>query len=103
MTALYSHLRGQPATKRKADQRRPFAGQRFEDLKIEMHEIIDGVEILRPRRIPEPGTSRRNDFSMSPEQFEKAGRRIDGLEAMQQQDLRTRAPSQEFELDPAHR
>jgi len=68
-----------------------------------MYEVVDSVEVPRPRRVSKPGTGWRDNFAVPPEKFEKASLWIDGLKAVQQQDLTTRAASHDFELDPAHR
>ncbi len=67
-----------------------------------MDEVVDGLEIGRPRRAAEAGMRRRDDLGVLAEQVEKRRPRVDGLQAVQQQDGSTSAAAQHFQLDSPH-
>ena len=75
----------QPAAERQPDQRDPLERQLVEQRQIEMHEIIDRVEIGRPLRVAEARRGRRDDLGLAAEQVEKPRVRMDRVHAVQQQ------------------
>ncbi len=82
MAARRSHLGSEPAAEGEAEQRQPLARQRIEQGEMEMHQVVDRVEILRPRRVTEPGSRRGDDFDMPPQKIEKRRFGVDGIEAV---------------------
>src|SRR5271156_1492035 len=67
-----------------------------------MHQVVNRIEILRPRRLAKARTRRRDYFTVPAEEFEEARSRIHGLEAVQQQHRPACAASRNLELDTAH-
>ena len=64
-----------------------------------MHQVVHGLEVGGARREAEAGMRWRDDLGGAAEQIEKARPRVDGLQAVQDQDGPTRAPAQHFQLD----
>ena len=67
-----------------------------------MHQVVDGVEVGRPRRVAESGMRRRDDLGMRGQQIEERRVRVHRVQAVQQQDRRTLALAQDLEVDAAH-
>ena len=68
-----------------------------------MHQVIEGVEVGRPRRVSEPRMRGCNDLVMRRKQIEEWRLRIHRVQSMQQQDRRPRSLAQDFEVDATHR
>src|SRR6516165_9906508 len=103
MAARRRDLRGEPAAEREAEQGDLVAQQRVECGEVEMYQIVDRVEILGPRRLPEARGGGRDYLALPAEQIEKRCRGVDRIEAVQHQDRTPGAASQHFKLDPLHR
>jgi len=99
MAASDRNLRCEPAAERKPDECHLLVRQRIQHFEVEMHEVIDRVEVLRPRRLPKPWSRWRYDLAVAAQQLEEPSVGINGLKAMQQQDRAAGAAAHGFELD----
>ena len=77
--------------------------QRLEHVEIEVHEIVDRVEAVRPRGMAEAGVRGRDDLRVPAEPIQKRRLRVDVLEAVEQQHRPAGASAQHLELDAADR
>ena len=93
-------LRRQPAAEGQPEQCDPLVGQFVEDGEIEMHQIVDRVEIGRPPGVAEPGRGRGDDLGIAAEQVEERRLRVHRVHAVQQEDGRAGAVTQHLQLDP---
>ncbi len=92
----------EPAAEGKPDEGRLVAWQRLEHGEMEMDEVVDGVEIRRPRRLAKAGGGGCRDLGMPAEEVEKRRPRVDRVEAVQHQDRMPGAAPQHLELDPGY-
>src|SRR5207237_9598170 len=72
VAARNRELRRQPAAERKADQRRLLPRQVFENLQVEMHEVVYRVEILGPRGMAKARSGRCDHLALPGEKIDKA-------------------------------
>src|SRR6266849_5360403 len=100
MAACRADLRGEPAAEGEPEQRHLVARQRVESGEIEMHQVIDRIEILGSRGLAEPGMRRDDELAIATEKNENGRLGIDRIEAVQYQDRTPLATTQHFELDP---
>src|SRR5712691_4000949 len=103
MAACRANLRGEPTAEGEPEQRHLVVRQRVESCEIEMHQVIDRIEILGSRRMAEPGMCRDDELAVAAEKIEKGRLGIDRVEAVQYEDRTPLAPTQHFELDPVDR
>jgi hypothetical protein len=101
MAAHSSDLGGQPATDGAADQSELLVRQRLDQVEIEVHKVIHGVEVGGPRRMDEAGMRRRDDLGVRGQQFDEARIGINRARTVQQQDRMACALAQNFQLDAA--
>src|SRR5262249_50884014 len=73
-----------------------------EDCEVEVHEVIDRVEILGPGRMAKAWRGRCRDLAMAAEKIEKDRLGTDCVEAVQGQDRAPDAAAHHFELDPLY-
>src|ERR1700722_6428124 len=68
-----------------------------------MYQIVHGVEVSGPRRVAKTRMRRRDDLGARSKQIEERPFRVHRVQAMQQQDRRTRALAQDLEVDATYR
>jgi hypothetical protein len=76
--------------------------QGLEQVEIEMDQIVDGVEVGRPRRVTESRMRGCDDLAVRGKHIEERRLRVHRVQAMQQQDRRPVALAQDFEVDAAY-
>src|SRR5262245_61290306 len=103
MAALHRDFRGEPAPEGQPHHRDFLVGQRLEDVEIEVHEIVHGLEIPGALRVAESGMRRGDDLGAPAEQIEKRRPRVDALHAVQEQHRPAGAPAHHLQLDASDR
>src|SRR4051812_14404675 len=98
----HRQLRRQPAAEGGADQRHLRCGQRFEEGGVEIQQVVDTLEILRPRGAAEAGMGGGEHRRPAAQQFEEPRPRLRLLEAMQEYQGRPLATAQQLEVDAVH-
>src|SRR5438477_5793936 len=87
-------LEGKPAAKGRADQRRIMQVEAFDQVEIEIGDVVDTAEPRRARRRVETGMARRDDPAMLRQPVEKRAVLCDIVAAMQKQQRRPGAGDQ---------
>src|SRR5262249_42382720 len=103
MAARRGDFGSEPAAKREPNQSDLSGGQHIKRGEIEMHQVVNRVEILVPRRVAKAGGRGCNNLAVASEQLEKRRLPIDCLKTVEQEDRVTRAATQNFEFDSVHR
>src|SRR5262245_35777903 len=101
VAGLDGNLGSQPAPEREAHQRHRLVGPGAEDLQVEVHEIVDRLEVRGPRRIAEARMRRRDDLHVPAEEVEE--RRVvgNGLEAVQEEQRPAFPPAHDLQFEIA--
>ena len=96
-------LGGEPAAERQPDERDLLVRQCVEDRQVEVHQVVDGLEVGRPRRVAEARMRRRDDLGVPAEQIEEPRVGRDMLHTVQEQHRTPRPAANHLQVDASDR